>query len=196
MGQIENEPGHSWLVRYSKDDLPGNVPAKRFDFAIRVQVIKNAATDPEPYTIKLRRYNDITNAGEYVPRPLGGDLEFRIDGELEGGGSPRKRLRLKTLPETYKKGGKDREVILIMIWHPGQNPDPAVRTDDRLQVRLIDRLASSAFAAAAPAPQSKNAAVLAPVRHDCPEEPDTDVLEETDEDIEDPPADEEEEEQP
>jgi hypothetical protein len=166
MGQIENpDTSKTWEVRYAKNDnIPGHPHTDRRDLAIRVQILK-FGNGPRDYTVNIWRYDRLDNStGNYGLRLKGGRfLDVPLGDDTQGNGNGRKRMLLVTAPQTYTDNGVSRQVKLIAVWHTGQNKATNAdgRKDDRLHIKLIDREMARFNAG------------------DCPEDPDTDVLEET-----------------
>jgi hypothetical protein len=165
MGQIENPDGFTWEVKYAKNDnLPDHPHTDRNDLAIRVQILK-FGDGPRDYRVNIWRYDRFENStNTYGPRIRGGKfLDVELDQDIKGTGNGRKRMLLVTKVREYTDHGVTRQVKLIAVWHTGQNKATNAdgRKDDRLHIKLIDGEKAKFNAG------------------DCPEDPDTDVLEET-----------------
>jgi hypothetical protein len=99
-----------------------------------------------------------------VLRSEGGILDNCPVTEITGNGGGRKRMLIKTGPKQYLAGTSLRQVRIVAIWHTSKDKNATTGgADDRLHLRLFDEPVG------AKVPESGTG---------CPEEPDTDVLEE------------------
>jgi hypothetical protein len=149
-------PGRkAWYVRYEPGDLPGFPFAARLDTKIRIQIVLQQNGNPQTaahYRVHVTR--ELAAGGSQTFSPL------NVERVAVGFGG-RRRMALKTVEHIYPPagGGMNRSFTLFAIWHPGIGSG---REDDTLQVRIIDKPVGTLRTG------------------DCEEEPDTDVLEETD----------------
>jgi hypothetical protein len=167
--QFINVPGRVWEIRYDANDA--NHPGGRLvDRAVRVEIKEGMGGS---YTARVRRFKMQGTSYKLKEDDEGGsfDITFAAHGAIGG----RKRVSFSCGPIDYKTTPPLREVIIKGIWHPGQNPDPGARDDDRLQLVIVDR-------------EKMRKEVLEP----CDEEPDSDVLEDTaippGDNVDNPPA--------
>jgi hypothetical protein len=172
---IDNDAGQEWQVRYDSTETVKNMfmraERKPDQQAVRLRVKKDSKT--KKYSARLWRFSAKGGGGYSLVDKTDNATKDWIPLTIEDQGNGRHRVGFHADPPLYdSKGAKTKNSISINgIWQPGINLDN--HDNDRIQLKLFVHVTA---ADKGPAPHS-----MTPWGSwGCDDDPDTDVLEETD----------------